>query len=140
MMKTDAPGAYAGPGASRHAIEARAGLLADIRRFLAERKVLEVETPVLSRFGNVDPNIENISTDDVQPRYLRTSPEYAMKRLLAAGCRDIYELGRVFRGGEKGRHHNPEFTMLEWYRSGMAYLDLAAEVVELVRYLRSRGL
>lgn len=133
-MKTVSPGGYGRPGASRHAIEARAGLLADIRRFFAEHNVLEVETPVLSRFGNVDPNIRNISTDDVQPRYLRTSPEYAMKRLLTAGHRDIYELGRVFRAGEKGRHHNPEFTMLEWYRTGMVYLDLAAEVVELVRF------
>lgn len=121
------------PGASRHAIEARAVLLADIRSFFAARDVLEVETPVLSRFGNSDPNIENIRTDDTRPRFLRTSPEYAMKRLLATGFRDIYELGRVFRAAEKGRHHNPEFTMLEWYRCGMGYLDLANEVVELVR-------
>lgn len=121
------------PGASRHAIESRAALLADIRSFFTVRGVLEVETPVLSRFGNSDPNIECIRTDDTRPRFLRTSPEYAMKRLVAAGFRDIYELGRVFRAGEKGRHHNPEFTMLEWYRCGMGYLDLANEVIELVR-------
>ena len=121
------------PGASRHAVEARAGLLADARAFFAERGVLEVETPVLSRYGNSDPNIDSVRTDGLPPRYLRTSPEYAMKRLLVAGFRDIYELGRVFRAGEKGRRHNPEFTMLEWYRSGMRYLDLANEVVALVR-------
>ena len=121
------------PGASRHAVEARAALLADIRAFFSERRVLEVETPILSRFGNADPNIDSLRTDALRPRYLRTSPEYAMKRLLASGFRDIYELGRVFRAGERGRRHNPEFTMLEWYRGGMGYLDLAAEVVELVR-------
>lgn len=133
-MSTDTPGSNWRPGASRHAIEARAGLLANIRAFFAQRGVLEVETPVLSRYGNVDPNIDSMSTGEAKPRYLRTSPEYAMKRLLAAGHRDIYELGRVFRSGEKGRHHNPEFTLLEWYRSGMDYLELAAEVVELVRH------
>lgn len=131
-MTTSSAGGWR-PGASRHAIESRAGLLADIRSFFSERGVLEVETPVLSRFGNTDPYIESIRTGDYRERYLRTSPEFAMKRLLAAGLRDIYELGRVFRAGEKGRHHNPEFTMLEWYRTGMNYLDLAGEVVDLAR-------
>jgi lysyl-tRNA synthetase class 2 len=121
------------PGASRHAIEARARLLASIRGFMAERKILEVETPILASAGNSDPNIESISTDSPRKRYLRTSPEYAMKRLLAAGQRDIYELGRVFRAGEQGAFHNPEFTMLEWYRSGFSYLELAKEVLGLVR-------
>jgi lysyl-tRNA synthetase class 2 len=95
---------------------------------------MEVETPALSRAGNSDPNIRSISTGGASRRYLRTSPEYAMKRLLAAGFRDIYELGRVFRAGEKGRLHNPEFTLLEWYRCGWAYLDLATEVSELIRF------
>ncbi len=122
------------PGASRHAVEARAGLLQNIRTFFSERKVLEVETPLLSRAGNSDPNIQSISTDSTPKRFLRTSPEYAMKRLLAAGFKDIYELGRVFRAGEKGRFHNPEFTMLEWYRREMDYLDLAAEAGELIRF------
>ena len=121
------------PGASRHAVETRARLLGDIRRFFAERKVLEVETPILSRAGNSDPNSSSTSTDSSPKKYLRTSPEYAMKRLLAAGFKDIYELGRVFRSGEKGRFHNPEFTMLEWYRRGMHYLDLAVETCELIR-------
>ena len=122
------------PGASRHAVEARAGLFHNIRAFFSERKVLEVETPLLSRAGNSDPNIQSISTDSTPKRFLRTSPEYAMKRLLAAGFKDIYELGRVFRAGENGRFHNSEFTMLEWYRRGMGYLDLASEVSELIRF------
>jgi lysyl-tRNA synthetase class 2 len=122
------------PTASRRAIETRARLLADIRQFFAERKVLEVETAMLSSAGNSDPNINSIATDSDQPRYLRTSSEYPMKRLLAAGLPDIYELGRVFRGGEKGSQHNPEFTMLEWYRHKLPYLELAEEVVSLVKF------
>jgi lysyl-tRNA synthetase class 2 len=122
------------PGASRHAIESRARLLAAIRGFFAERGVLEVETPILAQAGNSDPNIHSIATDSPRKRYLRTSPEYAMKRLLASGLRNIYELGRVFRAGETGQYHNPEFTLVEWYRSGMSYLELAAEVLDLVRH------
>jgi lysyl-tRNA synthetase class 2 len=121
------------PGASRAVIEARARLLDDIRSFFRDRRVLEVETPLLSSAGNSDPAIESLCVDGPALRYLRTSPEYAMKRLLAAGSGDIYELGRVFRAGERGRYHHPEFTMLEWYRTGMGHLDLADEVVELVR-------
>jgi len=94
---------------------------------------MEVETPVLSRAGNSDPNISSISTDSSRKKYLRSSPEYAMKRLLASGHRDMYEMGRVFRAGESGRYHNPEFTLLEWYRQGWNYLDLADEVIELIR-------
>ena len=103
----------------------RAQLYAAIRAFFAERDVLEVETPVLSRAGNTDPNIASFSLEfsgrtDGAPRtrWLRTSPEFALKRLLAAGLGDCYELGRVFRDGEAGGRHNPEFTMLEWYRVG----------------------
>lgn len=122
------------PTASRQAIEARARLLADIRNFFAERKVLEVETAQLSSSGNSDPNIASIATAGDVPRFLRTSAEYPMKRLLAAGLPDIYELGRVFRAGEKGRRHNPEFTMLEWYRLKLSYQELASEVLELVKH------
>lgn len=122
------------PTASRLAIETRAVLLSDIRDFFAARQVLEVETPILSAAGNTDPQIDGMHTDSDVPRYLRTSPEYPMKRLLAAGFADIYEMGRVFRAGESGSWHNPEFTLLEWYRSGMGYLELADEVVALVRY------
>jgi len=122
------------PTASRLAIEGRAKLLADIRQYFAARNVLEVETPILSCAGNTDPNITGMRTDSLSPRYLRTSPEFPMKRMLAAGLTDIYEMGRVFRAGESGAWHNPEFTLLEWYRAGWSYLQLAEEVVELVKH------
>jgi len=122
------------PGASRFAMEARANLLSAIRAWFSERGVIEVETPLLSRSGNSDPNIRSISTESRSKRYLRTSPEYAMKKLLATGFGDLYELGRVFRAGEKGRLHNPEFTLLEWYRCELTYLELADEAADLIRY------
>jgi len=122
------------PGASRQVLETRALLLQRIRAFFQERDVMEVETSILSAARNSDPNIESIATGDRRPRFLRTSPEYPMKRLLAAGSGDIFELGRVFRGGEQGRRHNPEFTMAEWYRQGMGYMELAREVVDLIRF------
>ena len=121
------------PSASRLAVEARSQLLVTIRRFFQQRNVLEVETPILSAAGNSDPNIESISTSSSRRKFLRTSPEYPMKRLLAAGYGDIYEMGRVFRAGESGRHHNPEFTLLEWYRLGWDHLRLSEEVIELIR-------
>lgn len=119
------------PGADREALSARADLLARIRGFFAQRGVLEVETPVLSAAGNSDPGIGQWRTRDPET-WLRTSPEYAMKRLLAAGSGDIYELGRVFRADEAGRHHNREFTLLEWYRVGWTYHQLMEEVAELL--------
>jgi lysyl-tRNA synthetase class 2 len=102
--------------------------------------VLEVETPVLSRAGNTDPNIASFSLEfsgrtDGAPRtrWLRTSPEFPLKRLLAEGIGDCYELGRVFRDGEAGGRHNPEFTMLEWYRVGRDHRWVAAETVDVIR-------
>jgi lysyl-tRNA synthetase class 2 len=128
------------PSASFAALRLRAALNARIRDFFAERGVLEVETPVLSMAGNTDPNIASFRLEfsgrtDGAPRtrWLRTSPEYPLKRLLAAGIGDCYELGRVFRDGEAGGRHNPEFTMLEWYRVGWNHLRLIDESVELVR-------
>lgn len=128
------------PTATLAALEMRARLYALIRRFFAERDVLEVETPVLSVAGNTDPNIASFSLEfsgrtDGAPRtrWLRTSPEYPLKRLLAAGVGDCYELGRVFRDGEAGGRHNPEFTMLEWYRTGWDHHRLIDETIALVR-------
>ncbi len=125
----------------KEALALRAHLYALIREFFAERNVLEVETPILSAAANTEPNIESFSTMfsghvDAGPpeRWLRTSAEFPMKRLLAAGVGDCYELGRVFRNGEAGRRHNPEFTMLEWYRVGWDHLRLLEETVELVRH------
>ena len=113
-------------------LKTRARLLRDIRGFFYERGVIEVETPLISRAGNTDPEMQSTRTRD--GRYLRTSPEFALKRLLAAGSGDVYELGRVFREGEAGRSHNPEVTMLEWYRTGYSYHQLKDEVAALVRH------
>jgi lysyl-tRNA synthetase class 2 len=119
------------PTASISLIKTRAQLLRDIREYFSGRDVLEVETPLLSQSGNTDPEIQSIRTTGRQ--YLRTSPEFPMKRLLASGSGDIYELGRVFRAGESGSNHNPEFTMLEWYRLGFGYHQLMDEVADLVK-------
>ena len=128
------------PTANLKALRLRAELYALLRRFFAERGVLEVETPVLSSAGNTDPNIESFAlrfdgprTAGEATRWLRTSPEFPLKRLLAAGVGDCYELGRVFRNGEAGKRHNPEFTMLEWYRVGMDHHQLMDEVSELLK-------
>ncbi|HEY9541441.1 MAG TPA: EF-P lysine aminoacylase EpmA [Luteimonas sp.] len=128
------------PSATFDALRLRARLNAAVREFFAQRGVLEVETPVMSQAGNTEPNIASFALEfsgrtDGGPRtrWLRTSPEYPLKRLLAAGLGDCYELGRVFRDGEAGGRHNPEFTMLEWYRVGMDHVQLAAETAELVR-------
>jgi lysyl-tRNA synthetase class 2 len=127
------------PAASFETLRLRARLNAAIRAFFAERGVVEVETPVLSVAGNTDPNIASFSLEfsgrtDGAPRtrWLRTSPEYPLKRLLAAGFGDCYELGRVFRDGEAGGRHNPEFTMLEWYRVGWNHRQLIEETAALV--------
>lgn len=128
------------PSATHAALRLRARLNAAIRDFFAARGVLEVETPVMSQAGNTEPNIASFALEfsgrtDGGPRtrWLRTSPEHPLKRLLCAGIGDCYELGRVFRDGEAGRRHNPEFTMLEWYRLGMDHGQLASETAELVR-------
>lgn len=125
------------PRAPADALRARADLLASIRGFFAERAVLEVETPLLCSRGITDPAIEPLLVSGglsvgASSRYLQTSPEYAMKRLLAAGSGPIYQICKAFRDGEAGSRHNPEFTLLEWYRPGMDHHQLMAEVVALV--------
>jgi lysyl-tRNA synthetase class 2 len=128
------------PTATYPALQLRARFNRLVREFFHARGVLEVETPVLSVAGNTEPNIASFSlrfsgrTDGAPAtRWLRTSPEFALKRLLAAGIGDCYELGRVFRDGEAGSRHNPEFTLLEWYRVGWDHLRLLEETIELVQ-------
>jgi len=118
------------PTTSPERMQARARLLRDIRAYFADRGVLEVETPLISKAAYTDPEIQSIRTEDGGS--LRTSPESALKRLLAAGSGDIFELGRVFRAAEAGRYHNTEFTLLEWYRTAFDYHRLMDEVAALV--------
>lgn len=113
-------------------------MLAGVRRYFAVREVLEVETPILSAAAVSDPQIESLVTDiaGMPGRFhLGTSPEFPMKRLLAAGSGDIYQVCKVFRDAERGRWHNPEFTMLEWYRLGFDDTALMTEVEALVAEL-----
>ncbi|MDZ7825250.1 MAG: EF-P lysine aminoacylase EpmA [Gammaproteobacteria bacterium] len=117
------------PGAAHGVLAARAALLAAVRRFFAERGVLEVDTPILARTTVTEPAIESVAADS---GWLQTSPEYFMKRLLAAGSGPIYQIARCFRAGEHGRLHNPEFLLLEWYRPGMDDAALMSEVDALL--------
>ncbi|CAG0909358.1 unnamed protein product [Cyprideis torosa] len=125
------------PSASMEALQKRARLLQDVRAFFYARHFLEVDTPIMSSAGTTDPSIESVRVTgpDAAPRFLHTSPEFAMKRLLAAGSGDIFQVAKVFREGEAGRFHNPEFTLLEWYRLGMDHHDLMEEVVGLILHL-----
>ena len=118
------------------ALHQRAALNQQVRVFFAQRNVLEVETPALSQAGNTDPFIDSFSVNTSQGlRWLHTSPEYPMKRLLTAGSGDIYQLCKVWRKDERGRRHNPEFTLLEWYRLGFTWQQLMQEVAELLHLL-----
>lgn len=127
------------PSASIEHLRRRAQVLRTLREFFFQRQVLEVETPVLAAAAVTDPNIESLSVAYDGPGappgrtlWLQTSPEYAMKRLLAAGSGSIYQICHAFRAGERGRRHNPEFTLLEWYRVGFDHHRLMDEVAELV--------
>lgn len=129
------------PSASFEILKLRARMLERLRAFFAERAVLEVETPMLSRAAATDPNLASLATRYTGPGcsqgltlYLHTSPELPMKRLLAADSGSIYQLCKVFRDGEAGRLHNPEFTMLEWYRVGHDPHQLMDDVAALVLY------
>ena len=128
----DTPRSFASwrPTADVAALIARGQLLADIREFFRRLDVLEVQTPVLMPDTVSEPMIDSIAV--LGGGWLQTSPEYAMKRLLAAGAPAIYQLGPVFRAGERGRWHNPEFTLLEWYRPGFDDQQLMQELASLV--------
>ncbi len=125
------------PSADVATLQQRAAALAQVRAFFAARCVLEVDPPVLARSASTDPALQCfvVQANDPQPRYLHTSPEFFQKRLLAAGSGPIYSLGKAFRAGESGRWHNPEFTLLEWYRPGFSLTELMQETVALVQTL-----
>ncbi len=134
------------PGASWEVLRLRAELLAKTRAFFTARSVLEVETPVLSRAGITDPQLLSLSTRlqlpgaaAPQALYLQTSPEFAMKRLLASGSGPIYQIARVFRDAESGRLHNPEFTLVEWYQPDYDHHALMDEAESLVADLIDLG-
>lgn len=128
------------PSAALDTLRLRARLRARVREFFAVRGVLEVETPMLSAAAAPAPHLDSLTVAYHGPHappsgrlYLHTSPEFPMKRLLAAGSGSIYQLCRVFRDGEAGARHNPEFTLLEWYRTGFDLPRLIDEVEALLR-------
>jgi lysyl-tRNA synthetase class 2 len=126
------------PSASIAMLQRRAELLAAIRHYFHNEAVMEVETPVLSHAGNPDCYIDSFVTQTIidgraQTLYMQTSPEFFMKRLIAAGSGSIYQIAKAFRNNEAGRLHNPEFTMLEWYRLDYDYQDLMSDVEHLLK-------
>lgn len=128
------------PSADIETLKKRAQYLADVRLFFADRNVWEVETPILSQAAPTAPYLDSFSTDyrpigcsTADLHYLQTSPEFAMKRMLAAGSESIYQIARVFRNGEQGKLHSPEFTMLEWYRTDLTLTRLMDEVNALLQ-------
>ena len=125
-------------------IKRRGQIVSDIRHFFSQRHVLEVDTPVLSRAAPTAPYLESFKTEfipigsvDKANYYLQTSPEFAMKILLAGGSGSIYQIAKVFRNGERGRVHSPEFTMLEWYRPELNLEELMDEVAALLETITS---
>jgi elongation factor P--(R)-beta-lysine ligase len=136
------------PTASREMLQLRAALLGRARGFFAARAVLEVDTPIVVNAPVTDVHIHSaqVMFEAADPRdttsrpyFLHTSPEYAMKRLLAAGAGDIYQICHVVRALERGRLHNAEFTLIEWYRLGFSLAALMSEVEALVRELLGRS-
>ena len=126
--------------ASLNNIKQRAKMLKNIREFFEQRDVLEVETPMLSQYGGTEPNLNPITANyqfQGQPRlgYLQTSPEFAMKRLLATGIGDCYQVFKAFRNEESGRLHNPEFSLLEWYRIGINEIKLIEEIDDFLQHV-----
>lgn len=124
------------PSANFETLNTRARLLQRAREYFTETAALEVETPTLSHAAVSDIHLASVkATTCGQPTYLQTSPEYAMKRLIAAGSGDIYQIARVYRDGESGRFHNPEFTMIEWYRMDFDHHRLMDDVEQLLKCL-----
>jgi len=124
------------PSAGLDVLALRATLLWRLRGWFADHGVMEVETPALSAATVTDPHIHSLETRLYsRPMYLQTSPEFFMKRLLAAGTGDIYQVCRVFRDGESGRRHNPEFTMVEWYRRDLDVQRMMDEIESLLAVL-----
>ncbi|MYI77300.1 MAG: EF-P lysine aminoacylase GenX, partial [Gammaproteobacteria bacterium] len=119
------------PSAPIENLQKRSEVLWKVREFFRHRGICEVQTPVVGSNTVADLNIESVRL--ANGNFLQTSPEYFLKRLLAAGMPSCYQLGPVFREGEAGRWHNPEFTMLEWYRLGFSSSELRQEVKELVK-------
>lgn len=134
------------PTASIEVLRLRSRVLSRIRSFFESRDVLEVETPLLSGATVTDPHLRSMSCRYRGPGapggrelYLQTSPEFAMKRLLAARCGPIFQICKAFRDGESGRHHNPEFTLLEWYRPGYDHHQLMDEMDDFLREILHKG-
>jgi len=133
------------PTLTWHNAQKRAKILQEIRQFFNERNVLEVETPALSLGTVTDVHLDALtchynflsdsSTEHSSQLYLQTSPEFHMKRLLASGYGDIFQIAKAFRHEEAGRYHNPEFTMLEWYRIGFDHFELMNEVADLLEVI-----
>jgi len=126
------------PAAALETLRLRARLLGGVRAYFATTGAMEVETPVLVQAAVTDVHLESLAvhrSDGTRVGYLHTSPEYAMKRLLCAGSPDVYQVAHVFREGERGRRHNPEFTMIEWYRLGIDHVALMRDVDALLRAL-----
>jgi elongation factor P--(R)-beta-lysine ligase len=123
------------PSASIETLTYRASVYAAIRHYFQNSDCLEVETPIWSSAAVTDPWLDSFRSES---GFLHTSPEYFMKRLLAAGSADIYQICKVFRRSEQGSRHNPEFSMLEWYRVGFSYEQLMQEIVELIKMLASK--
>lgn len=124
----------------RGRLEQRGRIIGAVRSFFAERGFIEVETPALQLSPGLEPHLRAFATElhdplpgRIMPRYLHTSPEFAMKKLLAAGMPRIWQLCHVFRNGERSATHHPEFSLLEWYDAGICYRDLMEECIALVR-------
>ncbi|HSF17097.1 MAG TPA: EF-P lysine aminoacylase EpmA [Vicinamibacteria bacterium] len=124
------------PEACLAALRLRARLLTRIRDFFADRGILEVETPLLGRVTTLEPHVESLCAQiEGETFYLQTSPEHAMKRLLAAGSGPIYQIGKAFRSGESGSRHHREFTLVEWYRPGLDTHRLMDEVSDFLEHV-----